>query len=116
MFPRDLEGTAIIQDGRWKLEPHPVAWTLMPALSKPVAWRRDPGSGLTAVLMSPAEDCFAVSSPQQADGHRSIYFSLFGRSLKARETARARLRLIVSASLSDPEVTKLHADYLQTLR
>lgn len=102
MFPRDPAVLALIHDGRWLLPPNPVEWAIRPALARPIAVRRDPGSGVSAVLMAPAEDCFAIATPHQTEKtHSSLYFSLFGRDLKAGETARARCRLVVMGAFSE---------------
>jgi hypothetical protein len=103
MFPRDDHAVALIKDGRWKLEPNPVDWKIRP-FSAPVGVRRDPVGGLAVALMSLAEDCFAVACPHQAEGHRSLYFSLFGRDLKVGEKAAARMRLKVGYSPSPNEL------------
>jgi hypothetical protein len=95
MFPRDAAVLSLIRDGRWQLEPNPVAWTNRPALARPIGLRRDPASGITAALMAPSEDCFAIATPHQTEGHYSLYLSLFGRNLKAGEPASARARLLV---------------------
>ncbi len=87
-FPRDDAAAAIFGDGRWSRPPHPVTWKVMPRLAAPLALRRDAGSGLTAVLMSRPDDCFAVSMPYGAEGHRSVYLSLFGGDLKAGQKPR----------------------------
>jgi hypothetical protein len=100
-FPRDAAATAIIQDGRWKFEPNPVEWALMPRLTAPLGFRRGPADGLSAVLMAPTKDCFAMLTPFQTEPHYSMYFSLFGIDLKAGQTARARCRLIVSTNLTE---------------
>jgi len=105
-FPRDDEAAAVIRDGRWKFEPNPVDWVLMPRLTRPLAVRRAPGTGLAAVLLSPANDCFAVCTPQQGDPHDSLYLSLFGRDLKEGETARARARLLIAPRLSETEIVR----------
>jgi hypothetical protein len=78
----------------------------MPRLANPLAVRRAPAAGLTAVVMSPASDCFAVCTPQQSDPHNSLYLSLFGRDLKEGETARARARLVIAPGLSEAEIAK----------
>jgi hypothetical protein len=101
MFPRSEDVVPLIQDGRWKLEPNPVNWTIMPELGRPLAVRRDAKSGLTAILSARAADCFAVAMPHQAEGHYSIYLSLFGRDLKAGETARAKARLSIAQTAED---------------
>jgi len=105
-FPRDDGAAAMIRDGRWKFEPNPVDWVVMPRLTRPLAVRRAPATGLTAVLMSPSNDCFAVCTPQQSDPHDSLYLSLFGRDLKEGETARARARLLIAPELSEAEILK----------
>jgi hypothetical protein len=108
MFPRDPDAVSLIQDGRWAIPPHPVDWAIQPEFEQPVAIRRDPASGLTAAVMAPGEDCFAVATPEQADSHRSIYLSLFGRDVKQGEIARARARLVI---LSSPDETTVRALY-----
>jgi len=95
MFPRDEAVIPLIQDGRWKLEPNPVNWSLRPKLMYPLALRRAPGSGLTVLLMGATTDCFAIATPHEAEGHYSVYLSLFGRDLKPGETATAVTRLTV---------------------
>ena len=101
MFPRGKDVVPLIQDGRWKLEPNPVNWTIMPELERPLAVRRDAKSGLTAILSATAEDSFAVAMPHQTEGHYSVYLSLFGRDLKAGETARAKARLVLLETSED---------------
>jgi hypothetical protein len=105
----------MIGDGRWQRPPHPVEWTIMPALAAPVAVRRDANSGLTAVVMAPAEDCFAVCTPYGEESHRSLYLSLFGRDFKAGETATARARLAIGRGLTDQQVIALFEEYRRKL-
>ena len=93
MFPRDEAAVKLIQDGRWKLPPNPVEWRIRPRFARPLAFRRAPAVDLLAAFMAPEADCFAIAMPQQTEGHYSLYFCLFGRDLKAGETARARTRL-----------------------
>jgi hypothetical protein len=95
VYPRGTEMLPLIQDGRWKLEPNPVDWKPGPALGRPVGIRKAPASGLAALLMAPPADCFAFSMPHQAEGHYSMYLSLFGRDIKAGETVAARTRLVL---------------------
>ena len=111
VFPRDESVIPIIRDGRWKLEPHPLDWVVMPHLEKPLGMRRSPVSGLTAVLMSPPEDCFALSTPYQEESHNSMYLSLFGRDLRAGETARACARLVIGSRLSEAEMARFYNVY-----
>lgn len=108
MFPRDDGATALIRDGRWKLEPNPVDWKIRPAFTRPLLRSRAPSSGLSGVLMAPAEECFAVSTPFETEAHYSGYLSLFGRDLKAGETARARVRLAMAVARSDAAVLAMY--------
>ena len=116
MFPRDSAMVPLMTDGRWKLPPNPVDWTIQPAFVKPIAVRRDPASGLAAVIMSPPEDCFAIACPHQTEGHYSVYFSLFGRDVNAGGTLRARARLVFASTPSDQQVLKLYDDYVGEIR
>lgn len=110
-FPRDDAAMAIIRDGRWTIPPSPVAWVQMPRLAKPLGIRRDPHTRLTAVIMAPPGDAFALCTPQQEERHYSMYLSLFGRDLKAGETASARARLLI-ARLSDADAMNAYKSYL----
>jgi hypothetical protein len=110
-FPRDDEAPKIITDGRWTRPPNPVDWKIMPRLAAPLAVRRDAKTGLAAVLMARPEDCFAISTPYGEEGHRSLYLALFGRDLKAGESATARARLVVGRDLSDEQAITLYKAY-----
>jgi hypothetical protein len=110
-FPRDDAAVSIIQDGRWKIEPNPVDWVIMPRLAEPVAFRRCPANGLTAVILSPPEDAFAILTPFQTEPHYSTYLSLFGRDFKAGESARARARLVIGANLTERDILKLRQEF-----
>jgi hypothetical protein len=114
-FPRDDAAPQIITDGRWKREPNPVEWKIMPRLAAPLAVRRDAKTGLAAVLMAPASDCFAVMMPYGEEGHRSVYLSLFGRDLKAGEDATARARLVIGRDITDAQAVALWGDYVRGL-
>ena len=111
MFPRGPDALPLIRDGRWKLLPNPVEWAILPEFEGPVGMRRDPSSGLAAIVMAPARDCFAVATPDQADQHYSLYLSLFGRDVKRGETARARARLVFLASPRDEQIRELYRRY-----
>ena len=108
MYPRDASSADIIRDGRWRLQPNPVEWTILPVLKTPLAYRRDPKTGLTAVLMAPPRDCFAIATPQEGEGHYSLYLSLFGRDLNAGESARARTRLWIAERPSDVQIFRAY--------
>jgi len=116
MYPRDQGAVALITDGRWKLEPNPVNWTVLPALAAPIGLRRAPQSGLAAVLLAPATDCFAVATPHQTEGHYSMYLSLFGRDIKAAETAKARVRLWIAEKPTDQQILKAYEAFSPPLR
>jgi len=111
MFPRGPEAVPLIRDGRWKIPPNPVDWVIRPEFEQPIAVRRDPASGLAAVIMAPAQDCFVIATPQQGDSHCSLYLSLFGRDVKKGETARARARLVVLVAPEEKEVRELYREY-----
>jgi len=112
MFPRDEAVVDIIQDGRWEKKPNPVDWVIMPRLAAPVCVRRNAGTNLAVVLMAPPEDCFAIATPYEGEGHYSLYLSLFGRDVKAGETATAHSRLVVTTAASDAQVLALYEQYM----
>jgi len=117
MYPRDDEAVAMIRDGRWQYPPNPVDWAVGRRLRAPLVIRRDTALGLSAVMMCPPGDCFAVASPwnpasPDAKGYRSVYLSLFGRDLRAGEKAHARCRLLLAEDLSDEQAVELYRDYL----
>jgi hypothetical protein len=115
MFPRNYDVVPIIHDGRWQKEPNPVDWKIMPPMAKPIALRRGQDPAPKAILMAPPDDCFAIATPYQGEGHYSMYFSLFGRDIKAGQTARARLRLVVTNINSNKEILKLYEKYMKDL-
>jgi hypothetical protein len=106
VFPRDDSEIALIRDGRWKLEPNPIDWVLMPRSAKPLGLRRAPG--LTVALMAPTTDCSAVSTPHQTESHYSTYLTLFSRDLKPGETASTCTRLKVFEKNPESDIL---ADY-----
>ena len=108
MFPRDEAAVKIIQDGRWTRPPNPVEWTIRPKLAAPLAIRRDAERKLAAVLMTRAADCFAIACPQDGEGHRSLYFSLFGRDLKNGEAVEAKSRLMICGETTDEKAVELY--------
>lgn len=104
IFPRDQKVLAVIQDGRWRLEPNPVTWVARPPFAAPVARRRSPNSGLSAILMAPPAECFAISTPYETEEHNSTYLSLFGMDVKNGASASARARLLIAVAKSDAAV------------
>ena len=53
MFPRDERAAGLIADGRWKHPPISVEWAIRSPYAEPVGLRRDPGAGLTALVLTP---------------------------------------------------------------
>jgi hypothetical protein len=117
-FPRDAATLPILYDGRWDFSPNPVTWAFARYLAAPIAVRRHSPSGLTVVLMSPPEDCFAVGTPYNkrppdgVAGHRSLYLSFFGRDLAAGQTTQARCRMILAKDLSDDAILERYKQYV----
>lgn len=126
MFPRNQEVLPVVHDGRWQKEPNPVKWVIMPSLAAPVCLRRGSATDLVVVLMAPPEDCFAIATPYEGESHYSLYLSLFGRDVKAGETAKARSRFVVTTRLgedpsrsgtgvSDRQILDLYQRYVKDL-
>jgi hypothetical protein len=115
MFPREEQVLPIIRDGRWNLLPNPVNWTIRPYFAAPLCLRRGAANGLVAVLMTPPQECFAVATPHESEGHYSLYLSRFGHDLKAGETAQARTRLVIAPSLSEEQAVSLYQEYTKEL-
>jgi hypothetical protein len=101
MYPRQPMLRELIEDNRWQLEPHPVAWVYPATWSglQATVLRRSVSLELTAELRAPAENCFAVATPHQTEGHYSVYFSLFGRDMQPTEMAWAKVELRVRSGL-----------------
>jgi len=113
MFPRNYDLLSIIRDGRWQKQPNPVDWKIMPPMAKPIALRRGSKETPAAILMAPADDCFAISTPYEGEGHYSLYFSLFGRDINTGQTAKTRLRLVVKNITSNREIVNLYRKYMR---
>jgi hypothetical protein len=111
MFPRDEAALAIIHDGRWKIPPSPVDWVIRPPLERPLGMRRDPSTGLAAILMAPRSDSYAVATPHQKEAHGSLYLAQFGRTVKAGETATARARLVIGSHITEKQAVKLYRKF-----
>lgn len=113
MAPRDDRAVAMIRDGRWRAEPNPVDWAILPKLVSPIAVRRDRKSELVAAMMAPRADCFAVSMPFAGETHYSLYLSLFGYDVAAGREATARARLLLGAGLSNAQIAEHYEAYDQ---
>jgi hypothetical protein len=110
-FPRDERAADVIADGRWELEPHPLDWTMMPNFALPLAIRRDPGSGLTVVVMAQRDDCFGVFTPYGEEKHYSNYMSLFGHDIKASERFSVHSRLVVLLDPTEAEILEIASEF-----
>jgi hypothetical protein len=115
VFPRDGEVAKLVGDGRWQHPPAPVTWTVRNPLAAPLAIRRNPELGLTALVMSPPEDCFAVYTPYGEEGHGSLYLGLLGCDVKAGQTATGRARLVMARGSSHEAAVSVYQAYLKTL-
>lgn len=119
VFPRDGAVLPMIYDGRWEFPPSPVTWAFTRYLAAPIGIRRHAQAGLTAVLMAPPSDCFAVSvpynktPPDNVAGHGSVYLSLFGYDVAAGRTVTAHCRLIIAKDLSDEMILQRYREYLK---
>lgn len=111
MFPRDDAVVGMIRDGRWAVPPSPVEWAIRPHIAAPIVYRAHAEKALLAVLMSEPEGCYAVSAPHRGEKHFSAYFSLFGRDLKAGETARTRSRLAIATESETPRILRLWREF-----
>jgi hypothetical protein len=113
MFPRNQEILQVIHDGRWQKEPNPVKWVIMPCMAAPICLRRGAATDLMVVLMAPPDDCFAIATPYEGESHYSLYLSLFGRDIKAGETAKAHSRFVVTTGVSDHQILELYHKYMK---
>jgi hypothetical protein len=109
-FPGDSRGLSLIRDGRWTIPPSPVDWTIPADYAHPLIFRRHEATGLTVALMARAQDCFAVMAPQDGDAHFSMYFSLFGRTIKAGEKASTTTRLLIG-KMDDAELLRQYGRF-----
>ena len=115
MFPRNSKAVSLIKDGRWQIEPHPVKWSIRQNLAAPLGIRRDRNSGLCAIIMAGPEDCFALATPYQGEGHFSLYLSLFGREVRAQKTATVHSRLVIASAPTEEQVLALYRSYIKDL-
>ncbi len=111
VFPRDAAALGLVEDGRWTIPPSPVDWAVPSNYAYPLAYRRHAAKGLVAMVMAPREDCFALFTPCTGESHRSMYLSLFGRSLAKGETARAFARFVVADALSENQMLEHYKAY-----
>lgn len=121
-FPKDLKAAQLVYDGRWEQGLHPVQWSISRYLAGPLAVRRDPSTGLSLMLMSRPEDCFAIGCsynqepPDGVAGHFSTYLSLFGRDIRSGETVRARARLAIARDVRAEQAIAAYEQYARQTR
>lgn len=106
-FPRDAVAVQVIGDGRWEFEPHPLEWTMMPYLDIPIAFRRNPLSGLSVIMMAKRADCFGIYTPYGEEKHFSSYLSLFGYNLEEGETASTHARLVILKNPTEEDMLEI---------
>jgi len=112
VFPRDAAAVKIVKDGRWDIPPSPVDWAVRPEFAAPIICRRNEKYGVTVAMMAHPEDCFAVFTPNYGEGHYSMYFSLFGKTLKPGEKINARIRMVIGV-LDDAALLKCYEEFLK---
>jgi len=56
--------------------------------------------------MGSRKDCFAIFTPFQTEPHYSMYLSLFGRDLRAGQTAETRTRLWIGVDTAASAMLK----------
>ena len=113
VFPRDDDARALVKDGRWDIPPSPVDWAVRPELAAPLVYRRAADSDLVVAMMARPEDCFAVFTPFRGEHHYSMYFSLFGDTLEAGNTVRARIRMVI-AEMDDDALLARYQEFLDS--
>lgn len=85
----------------------------MPNYALPLAIRRDPGSGLTVIVMTQRDDCFGIFTPYGEEKHYSNYLSFFGHDIEAGESACAHSRLVVLPNPTEAGIRTIADEYLK---
>ena len=111
-FPRDEDALAIINDGRWKLEPHPLEWLTVSNYALPLMVRQNPESGIAVVAITKRSDCFGVFTPHNTEKHFSHYMSLFGYNIDKGDSAQVHSRLVILKNPTDDEIIQVTNDFL----
>ena len=121
-FPTSSQTAQMFFDRRWARENGLVPWAVTRVLGAPIAIKRDAESDITILLMSRAEDCFAVSMsynmdpPDDIANHGSVYMSLLGKDIEAGASERAHVRMVVERNLSNQRAVELQVQYTAELR
>ena len=113
LFPRGDDVMPMIEDGRWTFPPFPNKWTFRQALQAPLGIKSQPASGVTVVIMSPPEDCFAVSMFEQNSGLGCYYLSLFGKDAKKGQTLIGHARMVFGKNITEEQAIQKYQDYLK---
>jgi len=116
LFPRGEDVIPMIQDGRWKHPPYPNNWMFRQAFQAPLGIKSEPKSGVTAVIMAPPEDCFAVSMFEQKSGLGCYYLSLFGKDVKKGQTLTGHARMVFGRNITDGQAVQKYQEYLKGLK
>jgi DNA-directed RNA polymerase subunit RPC12/RpoP len=113
VFPKSEQVLPMINDGRWTFPPFPQHLAIRPTLAAPLGMKVQPESGVTILIMSLPEDCFAVSMAQQGAQANALYLSLFGKDVEQGQTLTGHARLVFGRNISDAQALQKYADYLQ---
>ncbi len=115
-FPKSVQVLPMINDGRWTFPPYPQHLAIRPTLAAPLGMKVQPESGVTVVVMSLPEDCFAVSMAQQGAQANALYLSLFGKDVRQGQTLTGHARLVFGRNISDEQALQKYAEYLQDVK
>ncbi|HWD20608.1 MAG TPA: hypothetical protein VHB20_15175 [Verrucomicrobiae bacterium] len=116
LFPANTEVLSIITDGRWKYPPYPMDWSMRGGLEAPLGYKKDPKTGVTALIMAPASDCFAVSMAQEEAKLGSFYLSFFGVDAKPGDTLVGHARLVFGKDITEGQAMARYGDYVKQMK
>lgn len=116
IFPRGADVLPVIKDGRWNYPPYPNHWAIRNAIASPLGMKTETNSDVTAIIMSPPGDCFAVSMSQQEAVLGAYYLSLFGKDLKDGNTLTGHARMVFGRNIAESQAVEKYAQYLRDLK
>ena len=114
-FPRDDAARKVVADGRWKHPPNAVEFIPIENYKYPLCMRANLDNGLTGIMMSTPQDCFAVLMPHHEDKHYSLYCSLFGYDITAGQSATSKCRVVIGRNLSEKEMVKAYKEFVEKI-
>lgn len=114
-FPVADHVKTMINDGRYNFPPFPITWTVREPLAVPLGLMADRTTGVTILLMSPPEDCFALSATKPSWKQGAYYMSLFGKNIAKGQTAIAHVRLVFGRNITDRQAVSRYAAYLKEI-